>query len=115
MTVALSRFGSTSGVAPEPSWRARYVAASVRWKRLEMRLRQSSTVMRAMRVCSFVSDDLAQLALGGFEVFVNYTVFELVDVSQFLARVREAALDHALGVLPAAAQAALELLEGGWH
>src|SRR3954470_15886580 len=80
-----------------------------------MRLRQSSTVMRAMRFCSFVSDDLAQLALGGFEVFVNYTVFELGDVRQFVARVREAALDYVFGILAAGAQAALELLEGGRH
>src|SRR3954470_6392009 len=80
-----------------------------------MRLRQSSTVMRAMRFCSFVSDDLTQLALGGFEVFVNYTVFELGDVRQFVAGVCQAALDDALGILPAGAQAALELLEGGRH
>src|SRR5687767_13403613 len=62
ITVDLSRFGSTSGEAPAPSCRARYVAASVRWKRLLMRFRQSSTVMRAMwgfpeSVCSALAAD----------------------------------------------------------
>src|SRR3954471_6572066 len=80
-----------------------------------MRFRQSSTVIRAIGLCSLVSDDVAQLAFGGFEVFVNYTVFELVDVPQFFARVSQAALDHVFGVLAAGAQTPLELADRGRH
>src|SRR5262245_61348504 len=78
-----------------------------------MRLRQSSTVIRAMGFCSFLSNDLRQLALGDFEVFVNYSVFELAGVAEFLAGVRQPALDDGLGVLAAGAHAPLELLHGG--
>src|SRR5437660_10882859 len=48
MTVGLSRVVSMCGVPPWASWRARYVAASVNWKRLGILFKQSSTVMRAM-------------------------------------------------------------------
>src|SRR6266478_2908691 len=48
MTVGLSRVVSMCGVPPWASWRARYVAASVNWKRLGILFKQSSTVIRAM-------------------------------------------------------------------
>src|SRR5712691_6413912 len=48
MTVGLSRVVSMCGVPPWASWRARYVAASVNWKRLGIFFKQSSTVIRAM-------------------------------------------------------------------
>src|SRR5882762_7251909 len=48
MTVGLSRVVSICGVPPWASWRARYVAASVSWKRLGIFFKQSSTVIRAM-------------------------------------------------------------------
>src|SRR6185503_6482097 len=69
--------------------------------------------MRAMGFCSFFPDDVRQLLLGGFEVFVNYSVFELAGVGQFLARGVHPAADDLVGVLAAAAHAALELLHRG--
>src|SRR3989442_383801 len=110
ITVDLSRFGSTSGEAPAPSWRAREVAASVSWKRLGILFRQSSTVMRAM-FFALSADDVGELLPSVVEVIVNYSVFELAGVRQLLARVLHAALDDVLGILPAGAHAPLQLLD----
>src|SRR5947207_15165913 len=46
---------------------------------------------------ALVLDDLAELAPCGFEVFVNYSVFKLAGMRQFLARIVEAAADHRVG------------------
>src|SRR6185295_3743931 len=84
-----------------------------------MRFRQSSTVIRAMALRNFSAraalavDDLGELRLGGIEVFVNYTIIELVGVGHFGLGVGEATLDHDVGVLAAAAQAPFELLHRG--
>src|SRR4051812_9934284 len=132
ITVGLSRLASTSGVPPCASWRARYVAASVSWKRLGILFRQSSTVMRAMRaLLSYRSIDLLErfgvpgaLARSGqpvraydgaevaprlFEVFVDNNIIELSGVADFVALVVQPALNCVLGILPAAAPPALEL------
>src|SRR5512145_1899324 len=66
--------------------------------------------MRAMGLCSFLANDFRQLAPGGVEVLVNYTVFELPGVLQLFARVIQPAADHGVGILRSAAHAALELL-----
>src|SRR4051794_8476947 len=52
MTVGLSRSASSNGLEPAEIWRARFVAASVSSKRLEILSRQSSIVMRAMCISS---------------------------------------------------------------
>src|SRR2546430_10276360 len=73
--------------------------------------------MRAMGFSSgsgaLALDDLGELAPCGFEVFVNYSVFELAGVRQFLARIVQAPADHGVGVLAARAHAPLELLDRG--
>src|SRR5438552_10352708 len=82
-----------------------------------MRFRQSSTVMRAMGVSSrfraLELDDSRELALCGFEVFVNYSVFELLGMRSFLARIVEPAADDGVRILAAGAHAPLELLDRG--
>src|SRR5262245_56061920 len=86
-----------------------------------MRLRQSSTVIRAMDLsgkylalaAAARAYDLPERRLGSIEVFVNYTIFELSGVRHFFLGVGEAALDHSLRILAPAAQAALELLDRG--
>src|SRR4051812_42550203 len=113
ITVGLSRLGSTRGEAPALSWRARKVAASVSSKRLEILFKQSSTVMRAMGIVSFLADDGRQLALGGFEVLVNYSVIELPCVGKLLACILRAPADDIVRVLPPRAHAPFELVDRG--
>src|SRR5688500_18476769 len=109
ITVALSRLGSTSGEAPAPSCRARYVAARVRLNRLLIRLRQSSTVMRAMsgfpgsKRSALAADDPGELLPCSVEVFVNYSVFDLSGMRHLGLCACQAALDHAVRILPPAA------------
>src|SRR5258708_4185370 len=73
--------------------------------------------MRAMAVSSGCRaldlDDFRQLALCGFEVFVNYSVFELPGMREFLACILQPAADHGFGILAARAHAPLELLDRG--
>src|SRR5690348_16776285 len=71
--------------------------------------------MRAMGSRSFLPEDVRQLSPGGFEVFVNYTVLELVGVLELLARILQPAADHGLGILAAMAHPARELLDGRRH
>src|SRR5437868_8126921 len=58
-------------------------------------------------------DDLGELTPCGFEVFVNYTVFELALVLEFLARIVEPPPDHRVGILSPGTHAPLELLDRG--
>src|SRR5438874_675865 len=62
---------------------------------------------------ALATDDAGELALGGFEVFVNYNVFEFAGVRELLARIRHALADDGIGVLRPHAHAPLELLDRG--
>src|SRR5689334_16255704 len=69
--------------------------------------------MRAMGLGSFLPDGLRQFLPGGFEVLVNYNVFELVRVVELFPRVLDAAADHRVRILTAAAHAPLQLRDRG--
>src|SRR5258708_12155578 len=65
--------------------------------------------MRAM-FFALSADDVGELLPSVVEVIVNYSVFELAGVRQLRARVLHTALDDVLGILPAGAHAAVQLL-----
>src|SRR5438067_6943668 len=64
---------------------------------------------------ALAADDAGELALGGFEVFVNYSVFEFAGVRELLARIRHALADDGIRILRPRAHAPLELLDRGWQ
>src|SRR3954466_10400356 len=67
--------------------------------------------MRAMGARSFFANDFRQVSAGDIEVFVNYSVIELVLVREILARIVEATPDDLLGILRPRTHAPLELLD----
>ncbi|EGV34869.1 hypothetical protein l11_22290 [Neisseria weaveri LMG 5135] len=62
----LLRMSSTSGVLPFSSWRARRAAIKVKSKWLGILVTQSSTVIRAIFICTF---------LQMFEKYVETVIF----------------------------------------